>query len=60
MANINVSAHTNPETRNVELTLDVLENVSGGGMRKSSGNTTSGAMFLTFTFKLVAVKTISS
>jgi hypothetical protein len=59
MTNINVSAHTNPETRNVELTLDVLENVSGGGMRKSSGNT-SGTMFLTFTFKLVAVKTISS
>jgi hypothetical protein len=59
MTDINVSTHTKPETKNVELTLNELETVSGGGTRKSGGNTASGAMFLTFTFKLVAVKTIS-
>jgi type VI secretion system secreted protein Hcp len=31
----------------------------GLGMRKSAGGEATGAMFLTFTFKLVAVKTIS-
>jgi type VI secretion system secreted protein Hcp len=31
----------------------------GLGMRKSAGNAASGVMFLVFTFKLVAVKTVS-
>jgi type VI secretion system secreted protein Hcp len=31
----------------------------GLGIRKSAGNTASGVMYLVFTFKLVAVKTIS-
>ncbi len=31
----------------------------GLGMRKSAGNQASGVMFLVFTFKLVAVKTVS-
>ncbi len=31
----------------------------GLGMRKSAGNTASGVMYLVFTFKLVAVKTVS-
>jgi type VI secretion system secreted protein Hcp len=31
----------------------------GLGMRKSAGNDASGVMFLVFTFKLVAVKTVS-
>lgn len=38
-----------------ELTADELECVSGGGSRKSAGGSVSGAMFLVFTFKLVAV-----
>jgi hypothetical protein len=59
MTNINVSVQATPQTEIVDLTLDELETVSGGGTRKSGGNTASGAMFLTFTFKLVAVKTIS-
>jgi hypothetical protein len=60
MTNVDISANTKLETkRDLDLTLDELETVSGGGTRKSGGNTASGAMFLTFTFKLVAVKTIS-
>jgi hypothetical protein len=38
-----------------ELAADDLECVSGG-VRKSGGSEASGAMFLAFTFKLVAVK----
>ena len=38
-----------------ELAADDLEYISGG-VRKSGGSEASGAMFLAFTFKLVAVK----
>ena len=39
-----------------EMKIDELEIVSAAGMRKSGGDGTSGAMFLKFVFKLVAVK----
>ena len=58
MTIIDISANTKSATKHdLELTPDELETVSAGGMRKSSGGNVSGVMFLTFTFKLVAVKT---
>jgi hypothetical protein len=57
MTNTDIFANTKTETRrDLELTPDELEAVSGGG--KASGGNLAGTMFLKFTFKLVAVKTI--
>jgi hypothetical protein len=55
MSNVDISANAKPETKR-DLTLDELETVSGG-TPKAGGHSTGGAMFLVFTFKLVAVKT---
>jgi bacteriocin-like protein len=54
---INTSATSKQvrESTDRELTANELAHVSGGSGRKSTGQQVSGAMFLVFNFKLVAV-----
>jgi hypothetical protein len=56
MTNVEITAKPQPNQNKRELTQHELEAVSGGG--KSNGNA-AGHTYLTFNFKLVAVKTIS-